>query len=55
VLARFPHIRRLVVVADRGLLSLDNIEALTKLQVAGQRPLEFILAVPERLLVKGSN
>ena len=52
VLARFPHIRRLVVVADRGLLSLDNIEALTKLQVAGgaasSRPLEFILAVPGR-------
>ena len=38
VLARYPHIRRLVVVADRGLLSLDNIEALTKLQVAGERP-----------------
>ena len=48
VLARFPHIRRLVVVADRGLLSLDNIEALTKLKVAGDRPLEFILAVPGR-------
>lgn len=48
VLARYPHIRRLVVVADRGLLSLDNIEALTKLQVAGDRPLEFILAVPGR-------
>ncbi len=52
VLARYPHIRRLVVVADRGLLSLDNIEALTGLQVAGQdehkRPLEFILAVPGR-------
>jgi len=52
VLARFPHIRRLVVVADRGLLSLDNIEALTKLHVGGdaasQRPLEFILAVPGR-------
>jgi hypothetical protein len=48
VLARFPHIRRLVVVADRGLLSLDNIQALTKLHVAGQRPLEFILAVPGR-------
>jgi hypothetical protein len=27
VLSRFAHIRRLVVVADRGLLSLDNIEA----------------------------
>jgi transposase len=48
VLARYPHIRRLVVVADRGLLSMDNIEALTKLQLAGQRPLEFILAVPGR-------
>jgi transposase len=48
VLARYPHIRRLVVVADRGLLSLDNIEALAKLHVAGDRPLEFILAVPGR-------
>jgi transposase len=48
VLARYPHIRRLVVVADRGLLSLDNIEALTKLHVAGDRPLEFVLAVPGR-------
>lgn len=48
VLARYPHIRRLIVVADRGLLSLDNIEALTKLHVAGDRPLEFILAVPGR-------
>ena len=48
VLARFPHIRRLVVVADRGLLSLDNIEALATLRVAAHRPLEFILAVPGR-------
>jgi len=51
VLARYPHIRRLVVVADRGLLSLDNIEALSRLQVgkgADKRPLEFILAVPGR-------
>ena len=48
VLARYPHIRRLVVVADRGLLSLDNIEALSKLHVAGERALEFILAVPGR-------
>jgi transposase len=48
VLSRYPHIRRLVVVADRGLLSLDNVQALTKLQVAGQRSLEFILAVPGR-------
>lgn len=48
VLVRYPHIRRLVVVADRGLLSLDNIEALTQLHVAGNRALEFILAVPGR-------
>ena len=48
VLGRFPHIRRLIVVADRGLLSLDNIEALGKLRLAGAQPLEFILAVPGR-------
>jgi transposase len=47
VLSRFPHIRRLVVVADRGLLSLDNLEALGQIRV-GERPLEFILAVPGR-------
>ena len=48
VLARYPHIRRLVVVADRGLLSLDNIEELAKLALPGGKPLEFILAVPGR-------
>ncbi|MFT7773826.1 IS1634 family transposase [Roseateles sp.] len=49
VLARYPHIKRLVVVADRGLLSLDNLEALSKLTLAGrQQALEFILAVPGR-------
>ena len=48
VLARFPHIRRLIVVADRGLLSLDNIEELSKIEVAPGQPLEFILAVPGR-------
>jgi transposase len=49
VLARFPHIRRLIVVADRGLLSLDNVEQLMQLRVgAGGAPLEFILAVPAR-------
>ena len=60
VMARYPHIRRLVVVADRGLLSLDNIEALSKLRLSGytdhadqrgepaDRALEFILAVPGR-------
>jgi transposase len=48
VLSRYPHIRRLVVVADRGLLTLDNIEALGKLRLTSDQPLEFILAVPGR-------
>jgi len=48
VLARFAHIRRLVVVADRGLLSVDNLEQLQTLEAAGGKPLEFILAVPGR-------
>ena len=48
VLARHPHVRRLIVVADRGLLSLDNIEELGKLRLQGDQPLEFILAVPGR-------
>lgn len=46
VLARYP-IRRVVLVADRGLLSLDNLEAIRAIEVGG-RPLEFILAVPGR-------
>jgi transposase len=48
VLARYPHIRRLVVVADRGLLSLNNVDALSKLRLSARQPLEFILAVPGR-------
>ena len=48
VLARFPHIRRLIIVADRGLLSLDNMEALLEIELDGGRTLEFILAVPAR-------
>lgn len=46
ILARYP-IERVVLVADRGLLSLDNLAALSALRV-GERPLEFILAVPAR-------
>lgn len=46
VLARCP-IRRVIVVADRGLLSLDNLAELQQLRV-GQQPLECILAVPGR-------
>lgn len=48
VLERFPHIRRLVIVADRGLLSLDNMQAIQALQLPDGRALEFILAVPGR-------
>ena len=47
VLERFP-IERVILVADRGLLSLDNIDALTSLAEQGGRTLEFILAVPAR-------
>ncbi len=48
VLSRHPHIQRLIVVADRGLLSTDNIEQLSQLRVGHSKPLEFILAVPGR-------
>ncbi|SEB09990.1 IS1634 family transposase, partial [Rubrimonas cliftonensis] len=47
VLQRFP-VQRVILVADRGLLSLDNIGALTALADQGGRRLEFILAVPAR-------
>lgn len=47
VLQRFP-IERVILVTDRGLLSLDNIDALTSLAKEGGRTLEFILAVPAR-------
>ena len=47
VLARFP-IQRVILVADRGLLSLENIGELTALADQGGRTLEFILAVPAR-------
>jgi len=48
VLERYPHIRRLVMVADRGLLSLDNLEELSNITLPSGQPLEFILAVPGR-------
>ncbi len=47
VLARFP-VQRIILVADRGLLSLDNIGELSALADQGGRKLEFILAVPAR-------
>lgn len=48
VLDRFPSIRRLILVADRGLLSLDNLDALSGVRLKSGEPLEFILAVPGR-------
>lgn len=47
VLQRFP-VQRVVLVADRGLLSMDNIGELTALAAQGGRCLEFVLAVPAR-------
>jgi transposase len=48
VLERFPKVRRLILVADRGLLSLDNLEALQAIRLANGQALEFIIAVPGR-------
>lgn len=48
VLTRFPTVRRVILVADRGLLSLDNLAALQAVRLASGQALEFILAVPGR-------
>ena len=42
---RYP-IRRVIAVADRGLLSLDNVAEVERLELAEGRKLEYILAVP---------
>lgn len=47
VLARFP-IKRVIVVADRGLLSTNNLEDLQAIRLPGGAPLEFVIAVPGR-------
>ena len=47
VLKRFP-VDRVIVVADRGLLSLDNLDEMTSLAAKATRKLQFILAVPAR-------
>jgi transposase len=47
IVERFP-VERIVVVADRGLLSLDNLDELQAITLTGGQPLEFILAVPGR-------
>jgi transposase len=41
-------IRRIVLVADRGLLSLDNVAELEALALPEGRSLDYILAVPAR-------
>ena len=56
VMNRFPNLRRLILVADRGLLSLDNLQALQAIRLRPDRgqeaskgqALEFIIAVPGR-------
>lgn len=47
VIARFP-IKRVIAVADRGLLSTDNLAELQAMELPGGGKLEFILAVPGR-------
>lgn len=47
VIARFP-IQRVIAVADRGLLSTDNLATLRAITLPNGKPLEFILAVPGR-------
>lgn len=41
-------VKRMIVVADRGLLSQDNLVELQAITLACGAPLEFILAVPGR-------
>ena len=48
VLVRYVHIKRLIMAADRGLLSLDNLDELGAIRLPSGQPMEFILAVPGR-------
>ena len=41
-------LKRLVVIADRGMLSLDNLDTLEALTLPGGQTLEYIVAVPAR-------
>ena len=47
IVARFP-IKRVIAVADRGLLSTENLADLQGIVLPGGNKLEFILAVPGR-------
>ena len=51
VLERF-RVERVILVADRGLLSLDNVAQLGEIAAASTRRIEFILAVPARRYVE---
>ena len=52
VMERLPNLRRLILVADRGLLSLDNLDELQAIHLNSKggkgQALEFIIAVPGR-------
>ena len=47
IIERFP-VKRVIAVADRGLLSIDNLQELQSISLPGGGKLEFILAVPGR-------
>ena len=47
IVQRFP-VKRVIAVADRGLLSTDNLADLQAITLPGGGTLEFILAVPGR-------
>jgi transposase len=47
IVARFP-IKRIIAVAERGLLSTENLADLQEIVLPGGSKLEFILAVPGR-------
>ena len=47
IVQRFP-VKRVIAVADRGLLSTDNLGELQAIKLPGGGALEFILAVPGR-------
>lgn len=47
IVSRYP-VKRIIAVADRGLLSIDNLQDLQAMKLPNGTPLEFILAVPGR-------
>ena len=42
------RLKRVILIADRGLLSLDNLAAVESLTSASGEPIEYVLAVPGR-------